>query len=123
MVNTEICHCITTFNQLKNTDKIDLINGEGKNIAKLLVNKCDTENIPSFTDYIKAGWQISLIGAIDFTYSNGMPSNPTSLHYAGGHNQYIEAIKAVGDILNQYDSDHQYPFYGFGGVPEFMNET
>ena len=100
MVNTEICHCITTFNQLKQIEKIDLINGEGKKIAKLLINKCDTENIPSFTDYIKAGWQISLIGAIDFTYSNGMPSNPTSLHYAGGQNQYIEAIRAVGDILN-----------------------
>ena len=68
----------------------------------------ETEQIPQFTEYLRAGWQISLIGAIDFTYSNGMPSNPTSLHYMGegGKNQYVEAIRAVGDILNVYDSDH-----------------
>ena len=126
MVNTEICHCETTLNELRHSAgrvKLELKNSESKKIAKLIVNKCDTEHIPSFTDYIKSGWQISLIGAIDFTYSNGMPSNPTSLHYTGNQNQYIEAIRAVGDILNNYDSDHQYPFYGFGGVPEFMNET
>ena len=126
MVNTEICHCETTLNELMHSagrSKLELKNSESKKVAKLIVNKCDTERIPSFTDYIKSGWQISLIGAIDFTYSNGMPSNPTSLHYTGNQNQYIEAIRAVGDILNNYDSDHQYPFYGFGGVPEFMNET
>ena len=112
MVNQEICHCVTTLNELKikarENAKLQLINNEGKNVAKLAVNKCDCESIPSFTDYIKAGWQISLIGAVDFTYSNGMPSNPTSLHYTGGngHNQYVEAIRAVGDILNNYDSDH-----------------
>jgi hypothetical protein len=108
MVNTEVCHCITSLNELKssmNGGKLQLKNAEGNNVAKLIVSKCETENIPSFTDYLKADYKISLIGAIDFTYSNGMPSNPTSLHYTGGHNQYIEAIRAVGDILNSYDSD------------------
>jgi hypothetical protein len=28
----------------------------------------------------------------------------------------------VGDILNQYDSDNVYPFYGFGGAPTFMGK-
>ena len=62
MVNTEICHCVTTLNVLMHTadrGKIDLINSDQKKIAKLIVNKCDTERIPSFTDYIKSGWQIS----------------------------------------------------------------
>lgn len=29
----------------------------------------------------------------------------------------------MGDILNQYDSDNVYPFYGFGGAPTFMGEN
>ena len=126
MVNTEVCHCVTTLNELKsnvNGGKLQLKNADGNNVAKLIVTRCETEDIPSFTDYLKADYKISLIGAIDFTYSNGMPSNPTSLHYTGGHNQYIEAIRAVGDILNSYDSDKQYPFYGFGGIPEYMGAT
>ena len=111
MVNQEVCFIVTTLNELKSkkNDKnksLDLMSHEGKKVAKLSVLNIEAEHIPSFTDYIKAGWQISLIGAIDFTYSNGMPSNPTSLHYMGGHNQYREAIRAVGDILNNYDSDH-----------------
>ena len=126
MVNQEICHVVTTLKELERKGnvggKLDLITNEGKKVSKLIVNKFESENIPSFTDYIKAGCEISLIGAIDFTYSNGMPSNPTSLHYTGGHNQYVEAIRAVGDILNNYDSDKKYPFYGFGGVPEFMGQ-
>jgi len=63
------------------------------------------------------------MGAIDFTYSNGTASNPTSLHYNGENNQYLQAIKAVGEILCEYDSDHKYPFFGFGGVPPNQTEV
>jgi Copine len=59
-----------------------------------------------------------LIGAIDFTYSNGSATNPSSLHYLGSQqNQYEQALDAVGEVLAQYDSDQMYPFYGFGAVP------
>ena len=61
------------------------------------------------------------MGGIDFTFSNGAPSNPTSLHTQTGRNQYMASLKAVTEILNQYDSDKKYPIYGFGGIPEFMN--
>jgi hypothetical protein len=30
-------------------------------------------------------------------------------------------LRAVTDILDQYDSDKKYPFFGFGGIPESMN--
>lgn len=58
------------------------------------------------------------MGAIDFTYSNGCSSSPQSLHYTGnnnkGENQYTEVLRAVTTILDHYDSDKEYPFYGFG---------
>jgi hypothetical protein len=58
--------------------------------------------------------------SIDFTSSNGQFTNPASLHYIDPTrkklNPYQEAIVAVGKVLEEYDSDHLYPIYGFGGV-------
>jgi hypothetical protein len=45
-----------------------------------------------------------------------MPSNPNSLHYLDDNsNQYMQALKALGLILENYDTDKKYPIYGFGG--------
>jgi len=65
------------------------------------------------------------MGAIDFTYSNGAVSSPKSLHFLdkGNNNQYTRCLRAVTTILDQYDSDKKYPFFGFGAIPEFMKET
>uniref|UniRef100_A0A8C7JUF7 Copine family member 9 n=1 Tax=Oncorhynchus kisutch TaxID=8019 RepID=A0A8C7JUF7_ONCKI len=54
--------------------------------------------------------------AIDFTASNGNPSQPTSLHYMSPYqmNAYAMALKAVGEIIQDYDSDKMFPAYGFG---------
>ena len=84
MINTEICHLETTLNQLKKTKEFPLkfCNGQ-KGKAALEVTQFDVTKVPAFTDYLKDGWEIALIGAIDFTYSNGPPSNPSSLHFTG----------------------------------------
>uniref|UniRef100_A0A673ZV76 Copine-9-like n=1 Tax=Salmo trutta TaxID=8032 RepID=A0A673ZV76_SALTR len=44
------------------------------------------------------------------------PSQPTSLHYMNPYqmNAYAMALKAVGDIIQDYDSDKLFPAYGFG---------
>jgi hypothetical protein len=42
--------------------------------------------IPNFVDYLRSGWGISLAVAIDYTGSNGTPTDPSSLHYLGGNN-------------------------------------
>ena len=44
--------------------------------------------------------------AIDFTASNGAPSQPSSLHYYNPNqsNQYASAIQAVGEIIQDYDT-------------------
>jgi hypothetical protein len=75
---------------------------------------------PTFFEYLQSGWGISLSAAIDYTGSNGDYSQPTSLHYLGGYNQYEHAIRSVGAILESYDSDKSFPVYGFGGVPRYM---
>uniref|UniRef100_A0A667XKE9 Copine family member 9 n=1 Tax=Myripristis murdjan TaxID=586833 RepID=A0A667XKE9_9TELE len=60
--------------------------------------------------------QLNFTVAIDFTASNGNPSQPTSLHYMSPYqmNAYAMALKAVGEIIQDYDSDKLFPAYGFG---------
>ncbi|KAG7215947.1 hypothetical protein INR49_031543 [Caranx melampygus] len=65
----------------------------------------------TFLDYIKGGTQINFTVAIDFTASNGNPAQPTSLHYMSPYqlNAYAMALKAVGEIIQDYDSDKMFP--------------
>merc|ERR1711875_111903 len=105
--------------------KFELINekkkkkkgGRYKNSGVLHVNKCELELRPTFLDFISYGTELAFTVAIDFTGSNGNPQDPHSLHYndpTGAPNQYITAIKAVGDIIQDYDSDKLFPALGFG---------
>ncbi|KAL2103887.1 hypothetical protein ACEWY4_000755 [Coilia grayii] len=70
----------------------------------------------TFLDFIRGGTQLNFTVAIDFTASNGNPSQPTSLHYISPYqmNAYAMALKAVGEIIQDYDSDKLFPAYGFG---------
>lgn len=78
-----------------------------------------TDERPEFVDYLSGGCQISLAVAIDFTASNGDPRQPGTPHYfhppeSKEWNDYEKAIFAVGSILAKYDSDQQFPVWGFG---------
>ena len=68
------------------------------------------------SDYLRLGLTLSLTVGVDFTYSNGAASNPSSLHYMSpnGLNQYQKALVEVGVILMDYDTDKLIPAYGFG---------
>jgi len=58
---------------------------------------------------VAGGCEISLIVGIDFTASNGNPSDPTSLHYmdpSGRLNGYEQVISSVGTALESYDTDN-----------------
>uniref|UniRef100_A0A8C3C578 Copine C-terminal domain-containing protein n=1 Tax=Cairina moschata TaxID=8855 RepID=A0A8C3C578_CAIMO len=74
------------------------------------------ESDHTFLDYIRGGTQINFTVAIDFTASNGNPSQSTSLHYLSPYqlNAYTMALKAVGEIIQDYDSDKMFPALGFG---------
>ena len=82
----------------------------------LVISKSKITKNYTFVDYLKAGIEIGLSVAIDFTRSNGNPNEPTSLHYIGGNqqNQYERAILACGNIVGFYDLDQLYPCFGFG---------
>ncbi|XP_060064622.1 copine-8-like isoform X2 [Ylistrum balloti] len=88
-----------------------------KNSGQVTLMNCKIEIHPSFLDYVKGGTQLNFTVAIDFTASNGNPASPTSLHYYSPYqpNQYGAAIQAVGEIIQDYDSDKMFPVLGFGG--------
>jgi Copine/C2 domain len=77
--------------------------------------------IPKFIDYLEGGCEINLVVAIDFTGSNGDPRLPGTLHYIHPNdemNEYEKALTAVGSIVARYDSDQQFPVFGFGAKYE-----
>ena len=79
---------------------------------------------PSFVKYVEGGCEMSLVVAVDFTGSNGEPTDPVSLHYidpAGRLNDYQSAISSVGKILEEYDSDKKYPVFGYGASFKLPN--
>ncbi|XP_065837296.1 copine-5-like [Oscarella lobularis] len=81
----------------------------------LLFQSVSPTPIYSFVDYLKGGCSLSVMVAVDFTASNGVPSLPHSLHYNGPTpNAYVEAITSIGKILAEYDSDQMFPAWGFG---------
>ena len=76
----------------------------------------------SFLDYLRGGTQINLAIGIDFTGSNGNPTNSNSLHYLGSNkkNSYEIAIESCGTIVAYYDYNQLFPVFGFEG--KFCND-
>uniref|UniRef100_A0A8D2KTH4 Copine 2 n=1 Tax=Varanus komodoensis TaxID=61221 RepID=A0A8D2KTH4_VARKO len=87
-----------------------------KNSGIIIVKSCKVTRDCSFLDYILGGCQLMFTVGIDFTASNGNPRDPTSLHYINpmGTNEYLSAIWAVGQIIQDYDTDKMFPALGFG---------
>jgi len=94
-------------------------------IGKIEFKDVIVEKRSSFLDYMFGGCEICLAIAIDFTSSNGDPSSKTSLHYTeSATNPYMKAIKAIGNILQVYDSDKNIPVFGFGAkLPGFESTS
>ncbi|XP_052284363.1 copine-8-like isoform X2 [Dreissena polymorpha] len=74
------------------------------------------EKIYTFLDYVRGGTQLNCTIAIDFTASNGDPKTPSSLHFISPYHPspYCNALRAVGNIIKDYDSDQMFPALGFG---------
>ncbi|XP_017293335.1 copine-3 isoform X2 [Kryptolebias marmoratus] len=87
-----------------------------KNSGVIIIKQCKIVKEYTFLDYIMDGCQINFTIAIDFTGSNGNPTSPMSLHYINpqGYNEYLAAIWAVGNVIQDYDSDKMFPAFGFG---------
>uniref|UniRef100_A0A3B4XUK7 Copine-9-like n=1 Tax=Seriola lalandi dorsalis TaxID=1841481 RepID=A0A3B4XUK7_SERLL len=82
-------------------------------VVTLLSFKAESEY--TFVDYIRGGVESHSTNVIVF-FPPGNPSQPTSLHYMSPYqmNAYAMALKAVGEIIQDYDSDKLFPAYGFG---------
>ena len=104
----------TNVQELINKKQFDVMPNRSKKLT-IVSNSILTKNY-TFVDYLKAGVQIGLSIAIDFTGSNGNPNDPRSLHFINGQepNQYERAIYACGNIMAYYDYDQLFPCYGFG---------
>ncbi|XP_068168382.1 copine-2 isoform X2 [Antennarius striatus] len=87
-----------------------------KNSGVIIVKLCKITRDYTFLDYILGGCQLMFTVGIDFTASNGNPREPSSLHYINplGSNEYLAAILAVGQIIQDYDTDKMFPALGFG---------
>lgn len=87
-----------------------------KNSGLVFLSKCEVVKVSSFLDFIQGGCQLNFTVGIDFTASNGDPSQSTSLHYINPYapNEYMQALTAVGEIIQDYDSDKLFPSFGFG---------
>ncbi|XP_023101143.1 copine-7 isoform X8 [Felis catus] len=87
-----------------------------KNSGVVILADLKSYRVHSFLDYIMGGCQIHFTVAIDFTASNGDPRNSCSLHYINPFqpNEYLQALVAVGEICQDYDSDKRFSALGFG---------
>ena len=100
--------------------------GKTKKAGTLTVRYARIKNDVTMLDYIRGGCEISLMVAVDFTLSNGKPSNPDSLHYynpnGGGWNEYQRAITKLGAILQDYDTNKLFPIWGFGAKKDGVGQ-
>ena len=79
----EVGHIITSANNLQDQRSYPVKGNGGGTIE---FKDFQLLEVPSFVDYLRGGWHISLAVAIDFTASNGDPSHPRSLHAMGPQN-------------------------------------
>ncbi|KPA85390.1 copine i-like protein [Leptomonas pyrrhocoris] len=96
-----------------------------KSYGYLSIDRCDYVKGYDFLEYLQAGMEINIAFSIDFTGSNGPPNDPRSLHFYNPQrpNNYIRAMLAVSDVVQEYDSDRMFPAYGFGAIAPFTNGT
>ncbi len=116
--------CFTSMSRLnEDTESMILIDEEKQKsdpnygpTGELKLEKIVITDDITFLDYIRNGTQIHFSVAIDFTASNGVHTNPKSLHYLSTIpnelNQYEIALSGVGEIMEYYDRSKLFPAFG-----------
>uniref|UniRef100_A0A8C2XPQ5 Copine II n=1 Tax=Cyclopterus lumpus TaxID=8103 RepID=A0A8C2XPQ5_CYCLU len=96
-----------------------------RNSGFIIVKSCKVR-MEGWVDGWKDGWINRKMVGIDFTASNGNPREPSSLHYINplGSNEYLAAILAVGQIIQDYDTKKEYQvcLVGFFLSPQVSHE-
>jgi len=93
----------------KNLDSYKVISNYS--FAKNLKAYPNLQSTVSFIDAMRMGMKLNIICAVDYTSSNG------SMHDVDSDNMnpYQTALSAVGQVLEPYDHDKKFSFYGYGG--------
>uniref|UniRef100_A0A8C7EZ33 Copine-3 n=1 Tax=Oncorhynchus kisutch TaxID=8019 RepID=A0A8C7EZ33_ONCKI len=106
----------TTVNKMSEAQNSLEVRDGFESYSSLSMGVCSVERDYTFLDYILGGCQIMFTVGIDFTASNGNPREASSLHFINplGSNEYLSAILAVGQIIQDYDTDKMFPALGFG---------
>lgn len=115
--------CCTSLRNLSTTfdTPMNLINEEKQKskpghggAGVLRVDKIHLTEDVTFLDYIRNGTQMHFAVAIDFTASNGVYTDPKSLHYLCGNrlNSYEIALRSLGEIIQHYDDSLLFPAFG-----------
>lgn len=121
--NTDLGHVLLSLNDLVSAAemyprvKFALKRGNASSVfGHVSVELCTIQRAMTFVNLLASGWQVNMVAAIDFTASNGDPRDPRSLHHTNldTPNEYIRTIRAVGDIVMEYDSDKMVAGFGFG---------
>ena len=71
MINTEVAYIMTTLGDLELASggkTLQMFTPKNTPLGLLKVHGVDIKKLPTFSDYLQSGYQISLIGAIDFTF-------------------------------------------------------
>ncbi|XP_060598331.1 copine-8-like isoform X1 [Ruditapes philippinarum] len=107
--NTNVYECISLKKKKKKGAKYT-------NSGTVELMNIRIEKVYTFLDYVRGGTQLNCTFAIDFTASNGDPKSPSSLHYISPYrpSPYATALRSVGEIIKDYDSDQLFPALGFG---------
>uniref|UniRef100_A0A6Q2WYN4 Copine-2 n=1 Tax=Esox lucius TaxID=8010 RepID=A0A6Q2WYN4_ESOLU len=113
---------VTKMSEAQNSLEFECINPKKqkkkksyKNSGVIILKSCKVNQNTQIPIDIQYTLSLFIVG-IDFTASNGNPREPSSLHYINplGSNEYLSAILAVGQIIQDYDTDKMFPALGFG---------
>ena len=91
----------------------------------IVVETAVYEPSPSFAKLLSSGLQLNIAFSIDFTGSNLDPHNPKSLHFVHPTqpNQYIRTMLSISDVVSEYDTDKNFPAFGFGAMLPGTNDA
>jgi len=124
---TVIGNILTTVAEISDESFVGkLQNVDGQLIPNTKIKfSCEVMEEFKFLDYLRGGLQLSMIFGIDYTASNGEPTEKTSLHYISpdSYNNYQQAIRYCGDIVAFYDYDQLFPVFGYGANLNDSTET
>ena len=116
----EVGTAVMSINELLTPGSEFSFDEKGKTKGKLRISWSELELNQNFIDYLRAGINIKVLIAVDYTSSNLPHTNPNSYHYISQSttNPYESSIINVARVTDAYNKHKSIELYGFGGIPK-----